>query len=77
MRKARRLFGNNLKAFLVEKGITTEEFAQMIGCTEYNVCQIIDARIFLDTDEEERIAEMLEVSLKSMYLEREFSEYER
>jgi len=41
MRKDRRLFGNNLKVLLVEKEITTEEFAQMIGCTEYNICQII------------------------------------
>ena len=77
MRKDRRLFGNNLKVLLVEKGITTEEFAQMIGCTEYNVWQIIDARIFLDTEEEEQIARSLGVSVKSMYSEREFSEYEK
>jgi len=51
MRKDRRLFGNNLKVLLVEKEITTEEFAQMIGC--------------------------LGVSVESMYLEREFSEYEK
>lgn len=77
MRKDRRLFGNNLKVLLVEKEITTEEFAQMIGCTEYNICQIIDARIFLDADEEEQVARSLGVSVESMYLEREFSEYEK
>lgn len=76
MRKNRRLFGNNLKVLLVEKGITTEEFAQMIGCTEYNICQIIDARLFLDIDEEERIAKALETSIEDLYLERDFSEYE-
>ena len=77
MRKDRRLFGNNLKVLLVEKEITTEEFAQMIGCTEYNICQIMDARIFLDTEEEEQIAGNLGVSVESMYLEREFSQYEK
>lgn len=77
MRKDRRLFGNNLKVLLVENGITNEKFAQMIGCTEYNVCQIIDGRLFLDADEEEKIAEELKTSVDDMYVERALADYEK
>ena len=34
MGKDRRVFGNNLKLFLVKKGIASEDFAKKIGCIE-------------------------------------------
>ena len=76
MRKDRRLFGNNLKVLLAEQKITTEEFAQMIHCTEYKLCQIMDARLILDTDEEEEIAQALQVPVEFLYEKRDSKEYE-
>lgn len=76
MRKDRRTFGNNLKLFLSKKEIAQEEFAKGIGCTEYSLCQIMDARLILNTDEEEAIANALEVPLQDMYVGRPFIEYE-
>lgn len=76
MRKDRRIFGNNLKLFLSEKEISHEEFAKAIGCTEYNLCQIIDARLILNTDEEEAIANALGIPLQDLYVERSFGDYQ-
>lgn len=76
MRKDRRLFGNNLRLFLLKKGITVEEFAKGIGCTEYELCQIMDARLILNAEEEETIANALQLPVDEMYVERDSEEYE-
>lgn len=76
MRKDRRVFGDNLKLFLSKRESTTEEFAKGIGCTEYELCQIMDARLILNTDEEEAIANALQMPLSEMYVERSSNEYE-
>lgn len=76
MRKDRRLFGNNLKVLLAKKGIETKDFAQKMDCTEYELCQIMDARLILDTEEENMIADTLGVSVEALYKEMESSEYE-
>lgn len=77
MGKDRRVFGNNLKLFLSNQGIATEEFAKEIGCTEYGLCQIMDARLILSTDEEETIANALQIPLEDLYVEHSSSEYEQ
>ena len=76
MRKDRRLFGNNLRLFLSDKGIATEEFAKGIGCTEYELCQIMDARLILNAEEEETIANALQIPVSEMYVEKNSEEYE-
>jgi len=77
MRKDRRVFGNNLKLFLANRGVAMEQFAKEIGCTEYGLCQIMDARLILNTNEEEAIANALQVSLDDLYMEYSSSEYEQ
>ena len=76
MRKDRRLFGNNLRLFLSKKRIATEEFAKGIGCTEYELCQIMDARLILNAEEEETIANALQIPVSEMYVEKNSEEYE-
>lgn len=76
MRKDRRVFGNNLKLSLVQNNIRPEDFARRIGCTEYNLFQIMDARLILDMDEENTIAEALNTSVNDMYVERNSNIYE-
>ena len=76
MRKDRRLFGNNLKVLISKKGIKTKDFAKNMNCTEYELCKIMDARLILDTDEENMIADTLGVSVDALYTEMESSEYE-
>lgn len=76
MRKDRRLFGNNLKLFLSKKGILVKDFAEQIGCTEYALYQIMDARLILDTDEEQAIADALDVSVDDFFVNHDFNEYE-
>ena len=76
MKKDRRLFGNNLKLFLSKKGIRAKDFAEKIGCTEYELYQIMDARLLLDTDEERSIADALQIPVEEFYLEQDFNEYE-
>lgn len=76
MRKDRRLFGNNLKLFLSKKGISVKDFAEQIGCTEYALYQIMDARLILDTDEEQAIAGALQIPEEQFYVEQNSDEYE-
>lgn len=76
MGKDRRVFGNNLKLFLVGKGIAPETFAKKVGCTEYELCQIMDARLILNSEEEEAIAGALDKSIDEMFVERSSKEYE-
>lgn len=77
MSKDRRVFGNNLKLFLSSKEIAIEDFAKEIGCTEYGLRQIMDARLILNTDEEETIANALRVPLEDLYVEHSSSVYEQ
>lgn len=76
MGKDRRVFGNNLKMFLVKKGIASEDFAKKIGCTEYELCKIMDARLILDNKEELTIANALDMTVDELFVERSSKEYE-
>lgn len=76
MGKDRRVFGNNLKLFLTRKGIAEEDFAKKIGCTEYELCQIMDARLILDNKEEITIANALDTTVDVMYIALSSKEYE-
>lgn len=62
-----RLFGNNLKLLLSERGIPEDNFAQQIGYTIYELQQIMDARVILDQQTRERIATQLGVDEETMY----------
>lgn len=76
MGKDKRVFGNNLKLFLIRRGIAPEDFAKEVGCTKYELCQIMDARLILDNKEEEAIANALGTSVEEMFVEFSSKEYE-
>lgn len=76
MRKDRRLFGNNLKLSLSQQGVSIEDFAKRIDCSEYTLWQMMDGRLILDRTEEEKIARALNISVEDLYVEQQPEIYE-
>lgn len=70
-----RLFGNNLKLLLNEQGISEDNFAQQIGCTTYELQEIMDARVILDQQTRARIATQLGVYEEAMHEQRPEASY--
>lgn len=58
-----RLFGNNLRFYLEQKGLRSNQLAERLGYSDYEIQKIMDARIFLDRNEQEQIAEALGLSI--------------
>ncbi len=76
MEKKSRVFGNNLRFYLKQKGIQPEQLADKLECSEYEVQKVLDARLFLGRQEREQIAEVLGVSLDTLYQPLEDIDYE-
>lgn len=55
MSEKSRVFGNNVKYFLFQKGISTEEMGAALGYTDYEVQKIMDARVCVDRHEKKRL----------------------
>lgn len=70
-----RLFGNNLKLLLSEKGISDESFAGQIGYTPYELQEIMDARVILNQQDREKIAVQLGVAEENLYKQRPEASY--
>ena len=71
MSERARLFGNNLKLFLSERGIDQKKFAEQLGYTLYELQGIMDARVILNQQSREKIAEQLGIEEADMYERRE------
>lgn len=67
MREKSRVFGNNLRFYLKKKGLQTSQFADRLGYSEYEIQKIMDARLFLDRQEQEEIAKAVGVSVDTLY----------
>ncbi len=67
MREKSRVFGNNLRFYLKQKGLQISQFADRLGYSEYEVQKMMDARLFLDRQEQEEIAAALDVSVEALY----------
>ncbi len=67
MREKSRVFGNNLRFYLQQKGLQISQFADRLGYSEYEVQKMMDARLFLDRQEQEEIAKALDVSVGALY----------
>ena len=70
-----RLFGNNLKLILSERGISEEYFAEQTGYTTYELQEIMDARVILDQQARGKIASQLGVDEEAMYEQRSEDSY--
>lgn len=67
MREKSRVFGNNLRFYLKQKGIQPAQLANKLGYSEYEVQKMMDARLFLDKQEQEQAAEALGVTVDVLY----------
>lgn len=67
MSEKNRIFGNNLRVFLKEKNLCSEALAAQLGYSMQELLRIMDARLFLTTEEKENIARALDVTLDDMY----------
>ncbi|MCH5256574.1 MAG: hypothetical protein J1D87_04735 [Lachnospiraceae bacterium] len=76
MKEKSRVFGNNLRFYLGKKGMQPKEFAEKLGYPEYEVQKMMDARLFLDRQEQEQIAEALDLPLDTLYQALEDQLYE-
>ncbi len=55
MREKNRVFGNNVKYLLSQRGISAEQFGKKLGYTEFEAYKIMDTRLILDNQEKEDI----------------------
>ncbi|MCM1264539.1 MAG: helix-turn-helix domain-containing protein [Butyrivibrio sp.] len=67
MEKKSRVFGSNLRVYLKKKEMQPEQLADRLGYSEYEIQKIMDARLFLDRQEQEQMAEVLGVSVDTLY----------
>ncbi|MCM1256747.1 MAG: helix-turn-helix domain-containing protein [Roseburia sp.] len=67
MKNTSRVFGSNLRYYLKQKGIQLEQITAKLGYSEYEIQKIMDARLFLDRQEQKQIAEVLEMPLERLY----------
>lgn len=61
MREQSRVFGNNLRVWMNEAGMSIDELAEALGYSVYEIKKTMDARLFLEREKKERIAEVFEV----------------
>lgn len=76
MREKSRVFGNNLRFYLNRKGMQLEQLAEKLGYSKLEIQKIMDARLFLDRQEQEQVAEALDVLLDILYEPQEDQLYE-
>lgn len=67
MREQSRVFGNNLRFYMNRAGMNVEELAEKLGYSEYEIQKVMDARLFLDSEEKEQVAELLGVTVAALY----------
>ena len=67
MGKDSRVFGSNLRFYLRQKEMQPQQLAERLGYSEYEIQKMMDARLFLDKQEQEQIASVLEISLDTLY----------
>lgn len=76
MSEKSRIFGNNIQVFLKMKGIQPESLAEQLGYSIQEMRRIMDARLFLTTEEKEKIAHALGVEPDALYKVQDDKTYE-
>lgn len=67
MSERSRVFGNNVRVYLNKREMEPEQLAKRLGYSEQEVRRIMDARLFLTTEEKEQIAAELGVTVETLY----------
>lgn len=76
MDRENRVFGNNMRFYSHQNGRQLNWLAEELECSEYEVQKMMDARIFLDREEQERVAEILGVTLEVLHQPLDDTRYE-
>lgn len=76
MDRENRVFGNNMRFYSHQNGRQLTWLAEELNCSEYEVQKMMDARIFLDREEQERVAEILGVTLEVLHQPLDDTSYE-
>lgn len=67
MREKSRVFGYNLRFYLKQRKMQPSQLADYLGYSEYEIQKMMDARLFLDRQEQEEIADAIGVSVDELY----------
>lgn len=71
MNERNRVFGNNVKFFMVNGKFNEQTVAGHLGYSKYDLWKIMDGRLFLDEDEKADIAKELKTTVEELYVPRE------
>jgi len=67
MKDTSRVFGSNLQYYLKQKKMHPRQIADKLGYSLYEIQRIMDSRLFLDRQEQEQIADVLEMPVDRLY----------
>ena len=70
MSKRNRVFGDNVKFFIVNGKFNEQTVAEHLGFSKYDLWKIMDGRLFLDEDEKADIARELHTTVEKLYIPR-------
>ena len=77
MREKSRIFGNNVRFYLKQREMTSGQFADQVGYSEYEIQRLMDGRLFLDRQEQEQLANILGVTIEDLYERLTDDKYEK
>lgn len=75
MREKSRIFGNNVRFYLKQRGMTSGQFADQAGYSEDEIQRLMDGRLFLDR--QEQLANILGVTIEDLYERLTDDKYEK
>ena len=73
--RSERILGSNIKLLLNERGVSTEEFAESLGYSFFDVQKLCDARLFTTEDDIKDIANYFNVAVEDLYFDQGDSKY--
>ena len=71
LHSTRKLLANNIKYFRLNKGLSQEELAELLETTPVYLSSLENAKRNIRLDYIEHIANILEVNIKDLFIERE------
>ncbi len=70
-KKARKILANNIKYYRLKKGLSQEELAELLETTPVYLSSLENAKRNIRLDYIEHIANILELNIKELFIERE------
>lgn len=71
LKKARKILANNIVYYRLKKGLSQEELAELLETTPVYLSSLENAKRNIRLDYIEHIANILEVNVKDLFIERE------